>query len=430
MNNIKDIHLDDAEFIISKFGGIRPMAQKLDVPVSTVQGWKQRQSIPQSRAVDILSAANKYNLDLGPRKTIAIDKEENILQDKAPVVSSQTYNDKKQLSRWGLFISVSALIVGLGCASWLFWSGVGNKTELILASDISTMNKRLNNLELSLVKNDLRPFRKSMMDEISDIRSEMTLISGQRPGEFISAEVVEKLLNNVKSLENKITNVYEKFSNQAEISKLDLSSLQGKIYELESKLAIVSNNSAPALLRNLIDGPNLMLLVTLLRGNIETGEPYDEIITNLRKLSATDSRILPYLDLLEKYSLDKTPTPLELKKSFVNLKRSIVRSNVIEAEASWDDKLLQRLNGLITIKRSGVELRSDSFHALLVRAETKVNGGDIKGAISELNQLSGEEEKASIVWLKSASHYTNVQLALDQLEEIAIARLQTNNGNL
>jgi hypothetical protein len=430
MNNIKDIHLDDAEFIISKFGGIRPMAQKLDVPVSTVQGWKQRQSIPQSRAVDILSAANKYNLDLGPRKTIAIDKEENILQDKAPVVSSQTYNDKKQLSRWGLFISVSALIVGLGCASWLFWSGVGNKTELILASDISTMNKRLNNLELSLVKNDLRPFRKSMMDEISDIRSEMTLISGQRPGEFISAEVVEKLLNNVKSLENKITNVYEKFSNQAEISKLDLSSLQGKIYELESKLAIVSNNSAPALLRNLIDGPNLMLLVTLLRGNIETGEPYDEIITNLRKLSATDSRILPYLDLLEKYSLDKTPTPSELKKSFVNLKRSIVRSNVIEAEASWDDKLLQRLNGLITIKRSGVELRSDSFHALLVRAETKVNGGDIKGAISELNQLSGEEEKASIVWLKSASHYTNVQLALDQLEEIAIARLQTNNGNL
>ena len=430
MNNIKDIHLDDAEFIISKFGGIRPMAQKLDVPVSTVQGWKQRQSIPQSRAVDILSAANKYNLDLGPRKTITIDKEENILQDKAPVVSSQTYNGKKQLSRWGLLISVSALIVGLGCASWLFWSGVGNKTELILASDISTMNKRLNNLELSLVKNDLRPFRKSMMDEISDIRSEMTLISGQRPGEFISAEVVEKLLNNVKSLENKITNVYEKFSNQAEISKLDLSSLQGKIYELESKLAIVSNNSAPALLRNRIDGPNLMLLVTLLRGNIETGEPYDEIITNLRKLSVTDSRILPYLDLLEKYSLDKTPTPSELKKSFVNLKRSIVRSNVIEAEASWDDKLLQRLNGLIIIKRSGVELGSDSFHALLVRAETKVNGGDIKGAISELSQLSGEEEKASIVWLKSASHYTNVQLALDQLEEIAIARLQTNNGNL
>ena len=59
-----------------------------------------------------------------------------------------------------------------------------------------------------------------------------------------------------------------------------------------------------------------------------------------------------------------------------------------------------------------------------------MNGGDIKGAISELSQLSGEEEKASIVWLKSASHYTNVQLALDQLEEIAIARLQTNNGNL
>ena len=82
----------------------------------------------------------------------------------------------------------------------------------------------------------------------------------------------------------------------------------------------MSNNSAPALLRNRIDGPNLMLLVALLRGNIETGEPYDEIITNLRKLSVTDSRILPYLDLLEKYSLDKTPTPSELKKKLCKFK--------------------------------------------------------------------------------------------------------------
>ena len=85
---------------------------------------------------------------------------------------------------------------------------------------------------------------------------------------------------------------------------------------------------------------------------------------------------------------------------------------------------------MIVIKRSGEELVGDSFQALLDRAETKVDRGDIEGAISELNQLLGEGERASIVWLKNASHYVNVQLALNQLEEIAIARLQSNDGNL
>ena len=107
MDEIKDISLVDAEFVIIKFGGIRPMAQKLGIPVSTVQGWKQRQSIPQNRTVDILAAANKYDLDLTFPKTIAIDTEDHILQDKSPFVSSRTYTDKRQSNRRVLFVSVT-----------------------------------------------------------------------------------------------------------------------------------------------------------------------------------------------------------------------------------------------------------------------------------------------------------------------------------
>ena len=430
MDEIKDISLVDAEFVIIKFGGIRPMAQKLGIPVSTVQGWKQRQSIPQNRTVDILAAANKYDLDLTFPKTIAIDTEDHILQDKSPFVSSQTYNDKRQSNRRVFFVSVSALIVSLCCAGWLFWSGGENKTELILASDISIIDKRLNNLESSLEKNDLTSFRNSMMAEISGIKSDITLIFEQRSGNLLSAETLKELFDNVKYLENKIITIYEKFSDQAEVSKLEVLSLQDKIFELESKLAILGNNNPSIVLRDLIDGPSLMLLVGLLRSNIESGDPYDDIIINLRKLSASDKRILPYLDLLDKYSLEKTPTPLELKNSFANMKRALLKSNLRKAGASWDDRLLQRLNSLVIIKRSGGELVGDSFQALLGRAETKVNGGDIEGAISDLSQLLGGNEKASMTWLKSASHYTNVQLALNQLEEIAIVRLQTNDGNL
>ncbi len=430
MDNIKDISAFDTEFIISKFGGIRPMAQKLGVPVSTVQGWKQRQTIPQNRMGDILEAAKNYNLELTPKKTNIEEREEEFLHEKGSVIPSQTYVGRSQSNRLVFFISFIALIIGLGCAGWLFWSDGGNKTELNLAADITKVNKRLNKLELSPIKNDLASFRKSIMDEISSIKSDITVISGQKSAEFVSAETAEDLLNNLKNLENKINKIYEKYNDQAEISKLELLSFKNKIYELEKRPVIIGNNNSSDAFRDLIDGPRLMILVKLLRQYIKSGDPYNEIIINLRKLFQSDSKILPYLDLLEKYSLDKTPTPLELKNSFATMKRELHNSNLRDKESSWDDKILRRLNSLIVIKRSGEELVGDSFQALLDRAETKVDRGDIEGAISELNQLLGEGERASIVWLKNASHYVNVQLALNQLEEIAIARLQSNDGNL
>ena len=56
--------LSDGE-IIDRFGGIRPMAAKLGVAFTTVQGWKVRGHIPQGRRQAILDAAAKHGIDLG-----------------------------------------------------------------------------------------------------------------------------------------------------------------------------------------------------------------------------------------------------------------------------------------------------------------------------------------------------------------------------
>lgn len=60
-----DAHaLNDAEKIIERFGGIRPMATKMNVPVTTVQGWKKRNVIPGNRRQDVLDAAREHQVDL------------------------------------------------------------------------------------------------------------------------------------------------------------------------------------------------------------------------------------------------------------------------------------------------------------------------------------------------------------------------------
>ena len=50
--------------IIAAFGGIRPMAAKLGVAVSTVQGWRERAVIPAARHADILAAATRHGIDV------------------------------------------------------------------------------------------------------------------------------------------------------------------------------------------------------------------------------------------------------------------------------------------------------------------------------------------------------------------------------
>lgn len=59
-----DSGIDNASEIIERFGGIRPMASKMDVPVTTVQGWKKRDVIPGSRRHEVLSAARDHDVDL------------------------------------------------------------------------------------------------------------------------------------------------------------------------------------------------------------------------------------------------------------------------------------------------------------------------------------------------------------------------------
>jgi uroporphyrinogen-III synthase len=53
-----------AQRIIAAFGGIRPMATKLGVAVSTIQGWKERATIPANRHAEIRAAAERHGVEL------------------------------------------------------------------------------------------------------------------------------------------------------------------------------------------------------------------------------------------------------------------------------------------------------------------------------------------------------------------------------
>ncbi|HPD83770.1 MAG TPA: uroporphyrinogen-III synthase [Alphaproteobacteria bacterium] len=79
--------INNASEIIERFGGIRPMAAKIDTPVTTVQGWKKRDVIPANRRDQIISAAAKNNIDISDLANGAAVANEN--ESKASAANNE-----------------------------------------------------------------------------------------------------------------------------------------------------------------------------------------------------------------------------------------------------------------------------------------------------------------------------------------------------
>ena len=58
------MRMKPAERIIAAFGGLTKTAQALGLPVTTVQGWKERGYIPAPRQGRVLSRARDLGVDI------------------------------------------------------------------------------------------------------------------------------------------------------------------------------------------------------------------------------------------------------------------------------------------------------------------------------------------------------------------------------
>lgn len=83
--------------VIERFGGIRPMAKDLGVAVSTVQGWKERASIPANRHDQIRAAAAKKDLALDP-DLLRASAQPDAAVTSPPVIEAEAASSEKKAS--------------------------------------------------------------------------------------------------------------------------------------------------------------------------------------------------------------------------------------------------------------------------------------------------------------------------------------------
>ena len=96
MSDAKKFIQENALDVIEKFGGIRPMATKLGIAVTTVQGWKKRESIPDSRIDDVIKTAQEFDIILSSSNENVVKSERPNIEDTIAQIKAKIEQPEEQ----------------------------------------------------------------------------------------------------------------------------------------------------------------------------------------------------------------------------------------------------------------------------------------------------------------------------------------------
>lgn len=142
-----------------------------------------------------------------------------------------------------------------------------------------------------------------------------------------------------------------------------------------------------------------------LKSAIETGAPFAELLASLDAVP----------EVLAANADTGVPTILALQESFPDAARAaLAQSDLIEEGASAGERFSAFLRSR-TNARSLTPQDGDGPDAVLSRAEAALGGGDLRGALSELDALGDDAKAALSEWMDQANTRLSAIAAIDQL---------------
>ncbi len=462
--------------IIEAFGGIRPMAAKLDIPVSTVQGWKQRDTIPAARLPDIERVAVENDIVLPTAEVggMTIDGEATVENEPSSSGASKTSvppsgprstggSDKPTASKarqrlgGGLAVGLSllALVVSLGVAGWVWWNTAGPDAKPDPSGRIAAIESRLSELnrppadpgkeereklarEVADLRSDVSGLKVPDIDAaLAPLRAELAKLSKQAEQIATGAPAVDapELLGRLAALEAEINNVTQLAATNMQamsggIVEFDVrqSELEERVAALDAQLGNVANDGAR---QDAVAAQAMALTISAgqLRRAIARGAPYADTLSKVEAAAGEGSAVERLVQQLAAHAQDGVATRDELLFSFPDTAVNILDNAPTGAENNIVDQLLDRAQRIVRVRRVGTDVPEDSLDGRIARAELRLEDGDVAGAISAIENLDGAAGDAAAPWLARARAHVDARQAADAVEDLALARLQAVSGS-
>ncbi len=467
-----------ASEVIARFGGIRPMASKMGISFSTVQGWKERNQIPANRHAEIQALADKLGISLAPGDTAAAattapagsepshaatpspppPKATAMEQEKPPPLPPPLPPQTVPQPSPGLGVAgaamVSIVVVALGLAAAYvarpYWQ-TAPAVQATLA-DTGELSQRLAKLEKDMavrpappapdpkVAQDLSALAKKTADleaalqkRSSDLESALAAAKRDADAQLAaskrdSAQAVAAAADQAKALVVRVEALEKGFDPQGFVAlRNGLNDLGGRIDALGKRLDQAEKAAAAARAQGLADAA-LALAVAQLRRAVDSGQAYSAELATCRSLAGADAKVKSWLDALTPAAGSGIATRAALADEFPDTAAAIARAALQRGETGWLRTVIDRLDSLVTIRPVGASVAGETPRARAARAEALLARNDLAGAIGLLGGLEGRPAEAAKPWLDRARARLAAEAALASLETQATAHLAAKPG--
>lgn len=238
-----------------------------------------------------------------------------------------------------------------------------------LTKRLNSLDERLGALEADTgsAPVDLAPLNSAL----SDLQSRMDLLSvSSADGESVPVETVLALQDKVTQLADQLSTLATTSSAETEALRADLSALAQDV-----------QSSATAENQNQTD-VQLSLALSGLTTALTNGRPYEN---ELRLLST----ILPELTVPQNVAAHAQTgmmAPADLMVAFSRVVPDMLAATPVDAGASWQDKIMQRVKAIIALRPSG-PVEGDTPDAILSRVEAALSRQDFASAADLFDAL-------------------------------------------
>ena len=463
-----------AQRVISQFGGIRPLANKLGIAVSTVQGWRERGAIPAGRRAAILAAAKAHEVELdeaaldaasgGAAETEAeaappVDATQPAATtipksgtakldagDKPARRPSEARAGSGSVGAWlgGFVLGVVVLALGAGGAVLTrdLWSPPAESEPAATtdAGELQVFERRIAALESALASS---AGASGDAESAQLLRQEIAALSTKLDGMGGRLDAVESASRPDDALDQRLGVIEEQVAAlaasagvgeemaalEARIEALaDLESRVAALADLESRVAALAESTTVA--RGVAAGETAVVLAVFqLRDALRGSGPFAAELSMLQDLAAgrDDAALADLIAPLGARAAAGIPNLIALKAAFPPAAREIVVQGQGGADDDWVDGMLRRLSGLATLRPVG-PVEGSGAGAVVARAESRLAAGDLAGAVAELDGLSGPAATAAAGWRAQAEARLVAERALAGLGQIIARRLGAADG--
>ncbi len=466
--------LPHADIIIDRFGGIRPMAAKLGVPVTTVQGWKKRNAIPGNRRADILDAANRHNI-------MVLDLLQPVVMDAtaAPVPqpssfapSSFTPSAQRQpvatsSSSSQSFVTGAAVAA---CVVLLGFIGAGLMTLGPKVKELSTAEQRLDTLENQLAETqaqqatwqstlpaDVATQIKNLQDKTQEVQTTIqalaTDLQGMSQGTLPQRVTkMEELVG--KYMQNSGNTALNGFWARLQTLRddADQQAMLGRIMQLmdanlpKGGVAVIAGdpNAAPQMVAATPDvtqslaalraqNPDMqaafadvpdadLKAAAMLVGfaslrdalNRDNQSFSGDLAVMDRLVGDDDPALKAALTRLAPQAQTGVLTPAGLSKSFRTVAGDVVVASLSGEDVSLQDKAKAALHDVLRIEKDGKPLTGTPTQLAVAQAQKQLDAGDVSGAIATLETVDGKAAEPLAPFLAQA-RATEMSTQLQQM---------------